>query len=102
MLDWRLSRSGEARELDAEFAAAYADLGTAYDAKGELDIGLINFNRAIELEPEFAPAYYGRAFSYYHKGDLNKAVSDFEKVVQIGTNPKQVEDARQMLRAIGK
>ena len=67
----------------------YIILGNAYDAKGEHDQAILNYNKAIQSIPNNARPYNSRGIAYAAKGDYDKAILDYDRA--IGLDPKFAE-----------
>ncbi len=67
-------------------ASAYLARGTAYNARGQMDLAIEDFDRCIEIEPHFVRAYNNRGIAYYTKGDFSRALEDYNKLLKL--NPK--------------
>jgi tetratricopeptide (TPR) repeat protein len=64
-------------------ARPYSNRGLAYQAKGNLDQALLDYNRAIGNEPDLAAeAYLNRGNVYQYKGSLDQAILDYNKVIE--------------------
>ena len=64
----------------------YLILGEAYDAMGEHDQAISNYNKAIRLVPDNAYPYNFRGIAYAAKGDYDRAILDYDRA--IGFDPK--------------
>lgn len=62
----------------------YYALAKALEDKEEMNIAVVNYDKAIKLDPDFAGAYYNRGnlkLFYYQK--YNEAITDLEKAVEL-------------------
>jgi len=66
--------------------AAYNNRGLPWNAKGEYDKAIADFDQAIGLDPKLALAYNGRGYAWNAKGENDKAIADFDQA--IGLDPK--------------
>ncbi|MCB0214498.1 MAG: tetratricopeptide repeat protein [Anaerolineae bacterium] len=64
-------------------AEAYFGLGWLYQALGNPQKSLINYDQAIDLDPEFATAYYNRGLAYANLGEIEQAAIDLEQGKQL-------------------
>ena len=64
-------------------AAAYYNLGFAYDKKDDLSKAISYFSKAIEMDPTLVDAYYNRGSAYYKKGAFDNAITDYNKVIEL-------------------
>jgi lipoprotein NlpI len=64
-------------------AVAYSNRGRAYDAKGDGDRALADYNEAIRLDPKYARAYNDRGVSYNVKRDYDRAIADFNAAIRL-------------------
>src|ERR1700730_257404 len=53
----------------ADRKAAFVSRGVEYEAKGDLDHAIADYNEVIALDPKYAIAFYDRGNAYYHKRD---------------------------------
>jgi tetratricopeptide (TPR) repeat protein len=67
-------------------AIAYYNRGNAYQAKGDLDRAISDYNDAIRLDPNYAFAYNSRGKAYRAKGDLDRAISDYNDAIRLDPN----------------
>jgi lipoprotein NlpI len=67
-------------------AINYANRGLAYNAKGDPDRAIADFNQAISINPKGATFYNNRGIAYRNKGDLDRAIADYTQAISL--NPK--------------
>ena len=80
---------------DPKSAAAYYNLGFAYDKKGDLPKAISYFSKAIEIDPTLADAYYNRGFVYYKKGAFDAVFGvdpDIICLQETKAHPEQLPD----------
>ena len=66
-------------ESAANRAVAYNNRGLAYQAKGDNDRALIDYNEAIRIDPKFPAAYFNRGAVYQAKGNNDLASHDYSE-----------------------
>ena len=66
-------------ELAANRAVAYNNRGLSYQAKGDNDRALIDYNEAIRIDPKFPAAYFNRGAVYHAKGNNDLASHDYSE-----------------------
>jgi Flp pilus assembly protein TadD len=64
-------------------AAAYVDLGIAYDRSGDLDKALASLKRAVELNPRQLVAYNELGIVYRRKGEFAAARESYERALAV-------------------
>ena len=57
--------------------------GSAFQAKGDRDQAIADYNKVIEINPQDAEAYYNRALATLDKGDRNRTLADYTKAIEI-------------------
>jgi tetratricopeptide (TPR) repeat protein len=63
---------------------AYTNRGWAYDALGQLQRAIEDYNEAIRLNPEKASlAYANRGLAYANLGQLQRAIADFDEAIRL-------------------
>ena len=67
------------------FEAPFNNRGNAYNAKGDRDRAIADFDEAIRLNPNNSNAFNNRGSAYNAKGDRDRAIVDYDKA--IGINP---------------
>jgi Flp pilus assembly protein TadD len=58
-------------------ARAHNNLGIAYEARGDIEGAMAEYQTAIRLDPDYLPAYGSLAVIYGKIGDLEKAIEIF-------------------------
>jgi len=61
----------------------------AYDAKGDFDQALANYDTVLSIEPTYLLAINGRGLAYFKKRDLVNAKAAFDKVLSL--NPEFID-----------
>ncbi len=64
-------------------AQTYLNRGVAFDALGEMDKALADFEQAIRLNPKLAEGYNNRGYLRYKQGDYAHAIPDFDRALQL-------------------
>jgi tetratricopeptide (TPR) repeat protein len=76
----------EAIRLDASYADAYYNRGTALefgDYRGEIDRFIADYTEAIRLDPNHAAAYNRRGDAWATKRDLDRAIADYNEAIRL-------------------
>ena len=73
-------------ELLPKEVIAYYHRGIAYDAKGDYDRAIADFDKVIRITPTHAEAYYKRGIAYDNKGRFNRAIDNYNEAIKL--NPK--------------
>ncbi len=60
---------------------AYAARGRVWEAKGELDIAILDYSQAIGINPRAADALSSRGNVWTRKGEYDKAIADYEEMI---------------------
>lgn len=64
-------------------AISYNNSGLAFEAKGDLDRALTDYNEAIRLDPQNASFYINRGNTYEARGDLDHAIADYDQAIRL-------------------
>ncbi|MBV8608753.1 MAG: tetratricopeptide repeat protein [Singulisphaera sp.] len=67
-------------------ASHYLHRGSVWDAKGEYDIALADYNEAIRLDPNLAVAYYDRGNVWFDMQEYDKALADYNEAIRLDPN----------------
>lgn len=86
----------------SETPAAYLERGTAYEALGQSDKALLDWNRAIALDANSANAYAARGTHYRLGGKYAEAMADLNRSIQIVPNVDALYQRGQAFAALGK
>ena len=82
--------------VDPILALAYNNRGNTYNALGQDQRAIQDYDQAIQLDPQNTPAYYNRGLAYQSLGEDEKAISDFRKVLEIHHDPDAIEKLREL------
>lgn len=70
-------------EMEGRNAAAWVDLGSCYNLRGEYDEGIRHYQRAIDIDPELAEAHFNLALSFselYRFADSGRALARAQRI----------------------
>src|SRR6266704_3820157 len=67
-------------------AGALFNRGNAYEAKGQYDLAIQDFDAAIKRNPNDGAAFYSRGSSYFAKGQTDSAIQDFDRAIKLYPN----------------
>lgn len=86
--NYELSIEYYTRAMDAapEAGYIYDNRGLSYDALGETENALADFNRAIELDSILIAAYVNRGWIYHKIGEYENAIADFERAIELDSH----------------
>jgi tetratricopeptide (TPR) repeat protein len=90
-----LAVAGCSRAIDSHqntgrsLARLYARRGGAYQAQGDLDHAMADFNESMRVDPTYPPAYNNRGITWYRRGDLDRAIADFDQAIRL--DPKDAQ-----------
>jgi tetratricopeptide (TPR) repeat protein len=68
--------------LDSRSAEAYVLRGVSL-LGSNLDLALINLNKAVTLAPNYVDAIYNRGIAFHSLGDCRRAMADFQRVIKL-------------------
>lgn len=68
-------------EMDASNAHAYYNRGCAYQAGGQYESALADYDQAIALKPDYTNAIYNRALVYESLENYKQALSGYKSVI---------------------
>src|SRR5215475_3017784 len=71
------------RYTGQSLARLYTARGVAYQAKGDLDRAMADFNESMQADLTYARAYTTRGITWYRKGDLDRAMADFDEAIRL-------------------
>src|SRR5258706_4295112 len=67
-------------------AGAFFNRGNAYEAKGQYDLAIQDFDSAIKRNPNDAAAFFSRGSTYLAKGQTDTAIEDFDRAIALDPN----------------
>jgi tetratricopeptide (TPR) repeat protein len=70
-------------------SSAYNARGRAYQANGDVDSAIGDYDEALRLNPNYSAAFRGRGFAWMTKKDVDQAILDFGKAISI--DPKDAD-----------
>jgi tetratricopeptide (TPR) repeat protein len=82
---------------DVKDSESYYYRGYCYIYTKQYDLAIADLNTAIRYDPNRATYYYYRGYAYMSNKLNNLAVADFNKVIQLSSDPTQVQQARELL-----
>src|SRR6266571_7769135 len=62
-------------------AGALFNRGNAYQAKGQYDLAIQDFDAAIKRNPNDGAAFYSRGSAYFAKGQTDNAIQNFDSAI---------------------
>jgi protein O-GlcNAc transferase len=69
--------------INANYPAAYSNLGTSLVRKGQLDAAIASWQRAIQLKPDFAEAHNNLGSALSQKAEPEQAIAEYRRAIQI-------------------
>lgn len=83
-------------------AIIYDTRGGIFEAKGQYDKAVINYNQAIAFNPNYSMAYFNKANLYKRLGQNSKATENYQKFLAIAPSvfSQEVSIAKQMLEVM--
>jgi tetratricopeptide (TPR) repeat protein len=84
-----LAVAGCSRAIDSHqytgrsLARLYARRGGAYQARGDLDHAMVDFNESMGTDPTYPSAYNNRGNAWYRRGDFDRAIKDFVQAIRL-------------------
>jgi Flp pilus assembly protein TadD/TolB-like protein len=82
-VDTAISYLEKALQYDANYAAAYNNLGVAYIKKGLYDQAISFYKKALEIDGDNADVHYNLAIAYDYQGDYDRAAELYRKAISI-------------------
>jgi tetratricopeptide (TPR) repeat protein len=82
------SRAIDSREYTGRsLARLYARRGGAYQAQGDVNRAVADYNESMRIDPTYPSAYNNRGNVWYHKGDFDRAIADYDQAIRF--DPKE-------------
>ena len=79
--------------LDPKSASTHVDRGAIYQAQGDFDRAIADYDEAIRFNPNDANAFLSRANAYRGKHDLERAKQDLEAALRLDPQLAAAKDA---------
>lgn len=74
------------RFVGDKLAGSFTGRGDAYQAKGQYDLAIQDYDQAIPADPQFSNAFSGRGDAYQAKGQYDRAVQDYDQAIRLSPN----------------
>ena len=71
-------------EINPRYATAYFKRGATYDAKGQYDQVMSDYNKALDINPRYALALDKRTRACYFEEEYDKFWEDINKAQELG------------------
>ena len=90
-----LAVAGCSRAIDSRqyagrsLARLYARRGGAYQAQGDVNRAIADYNESMRIDPTYPAAYNNRGNTWYHRGDFDRAIADYNQAIQL--DPKDTK-----------
>ncbi len=84
----------EAAKLDDKNDVAFAKLGSIYDANGDRDKAIVNYERAVAINPDYGTLYAPLGLAYVDAGEVAKAESCLQKATNASVDDVDVRFLR--------
>ena len=102
-LDLALNDLNRCLEINPRNAQAYNNRGILYARKNQYGRALQDYEQALRLSPRYAHAYYNKGYALEKLGRTREAVEAYKSFLRYASaqNSKQIDRARERLRALG-
>jgi tetratricopeptide (TPR) repeat protein len=84
----------EAAKLDPKNDVAFARLGAIYDAAGDGDKAIANYEKAVALNPEYKELYPTLGIAYVQRGDIAKGQEELTNSEKAGVQNADLDFLR--------
>ena len=84
-----LAVAGCSRAIDSgqytgrSLARLYARRGGAYQAQGDSNRAVAEYNELMRIDPTYPAAYLNRGNVWFHRGDFDRAFADYNQAIQL-------------------
>jgi len=84
-----LAVAGCSRVIDSHqytgrsLARLYARRGGAYQAQGDVNRAVADYNESMRIDPTYPAAYNNRGNTWFHRGDFDRAIADYNQAIQL-------------------
>ncbi len=94
------TRAIESGRLDtSELSITYSNRAGQYNARGDVELAIADYNTAIRLNPNARNSYVGRGSIHRARGEETKALADFDKAISIPVSADKAWDYINRARA---
>jgi tetratricopeptide (TPR) repeat protein len=90
----------EAIRMVPDFAAAYNNLGKAYEGLGQYDKARFNYEKAVQFNPQYADAYLNLGRLLYRSGERKRARWSFGQVIRLAPSSEIAMEAQRYLKRL--
>jgi superkiller protein 3 len=87
----------EAAKLDPKNDVAFARLGAIYDASGDGDKAIDNYEKAVAINPEYKEIYPALGIAYVQRGDVAKGQQELTNSEKAGVQNADVDFLRGLI-----
>ena len=77
------------QEIPENLAIAFGNRGNGYQAEGDYEQAIVDYDQAIQLNPDDPIAFSNRGNAYKSKGNIDRAIADFSEAIKL--DPKFAE-----------
>ena len=90
-----LAVAGCSRAIDSHqytgrsLARLYARRGGAYQAQGDVNRAVADYNESMRIDPTYPAAYNNRGNTWFHRGDFDRAIADYNQAIRL--DPKDTK-----------
>lgn len=84
--DERISACDETIKRAPKYVKAYMIRGEAYEAKGDNELALRDYNEAVKLEPTDWEVFNSRGTFYFHQRQYERAAGDYGVAARLNPN----------------
>ena len=79
----RIHRKIQLSDRNGLIAGIYLSRGSVHEGKGELELAILNYDKAIDFYPRSAEAHYNRGNVHKMKRAHDRAILDYTKAIEI-------------------
>ena len=89
--------------LNQEFVDAYNNLGQAYEASGDIDAAIANYQMATEHDPDFGGAWFNLGVLYETQFRYGQALTAMQRAEELlVSNPEHQSYANRAAQAVDR
>ena len=57
--------------------------GGAYQAQGDVNRAVADYNESMRIDPTYPAAYLNRGNTWFHRGDFDRAIADYNQAIKL-------------------